>query len=65
MEMLKRLFVEEEGQGMTEYGIVLGVIAVAVVGILVALRGQIVTLFQNAQDAISTAVSGDSTTTTP
>lgn len=55
MEMLKRLFVEEEGQGMTEYGIVLGVIAIAVVGILVALRDQIVTLFTNARDVVTNA----------
>jgi pilus assembly protein Flp/PilA len=55
---LKGLFVEEHGQGMTEYGLVLGVIAVAVVGLLVTLRENIVTLFQ---DAVS-AISGDSTT---
>lgn len=52
MELLKQLVVEEEGQGMTEYGLVLGVIAVAVVGILVSLRGEITTMFQNVLDDI-------------
>jgi len=52
MGLLKQLVVEEEGQGMTEYGLVLGVIAVAVVGILVSLRGEITTMFQNVLDDI-------------
>lgn len=29
MEQIKKLFTEEKGQGMTEYGLVLGLIAVA------------------------------------
>lgn len=58
---MKALFTEEQGQGMTEYGLVLGVIAVAVVTLLVALRGQIVTMFEN----VVAAVSGATTGTTP
>ncbi len=61
-DKLKGLLVEEEGQGMTEYGLVLGIIAIAVVGILVAMREQITTLFNNAKDALSTAGGGDGTT---
>lgn len=45
----------EEGQGMTEYGLVLGVIAIAVVGILITMRGQITQMFQNASDKIQQA----------
>lgn len=52
MELLKNLVVEEEGQGMTEYGLVLGVIAVAVVGILVSLRGEITDMFQSVLDDV-------------
>lgn len=52
MELLKNLMVEEEGQGMTEYGLVLGVIAVAVVGILVSLRGEITDMFQSVLDDV-------------
>ncbi|KGX83387.1 MULTISPECIES: Flp family type IVb pilin [Pontibacillus] len=61
MELLKQLVVEEEGQGMTEYGLVLGVIAVAVVGILVSLRGEITTMFQ---DVLNDIKSRDGSTTT-
>lgn len=32
-EMLKRLVVEEEGQGMVEYGMILGLVAVICVAI--------------------------------
>lgn len=53
LKKIKALFVEEEGQGMTEYGLVLGIIAVAVVGILAALRTQIVAMFNSVKDAIT------------
>jgi pilus assembly protein Flp/PilA len=57
---LKALFTEETGQGMTEYGLVLGLIAVAVVATLVAFRKEIVTIFD---DALKT-VQGRATPTT-
>jgi pilus assembly protein Flp/PilA len=47
MLKIKNLLVEEQGQGMTEYGLVLGLIAVAVVGTLVLLREEIITMFKN------------------
>ena len=34
MEMLKRVWREEEGQALTEYGLILGLIAVVCVGAL-------------------------------
>lgn len=49
---MKALFTEEQGQGMTEYGLVLGVIAVAVVGVLALLRDEILEMFE----AVTTAV---------
>lgn len=45
MEMLKNLLTEEEGQGMAEYALVLGVIAVAVVAVLVTFGDAIVAQF--------------------
>jgi pilus assembly protein Flp/PilA len=44
---IKNLLVEEKGQGMTEYGLVLGLIAVAVVATLVLLRAEIIKMFDN------------------
>jgi pilus assembly protein Flp/PilA len=62
MKKIKALFTEEQGQGMTEYGLVLGIIAVAVVGALALLRGQIVDMF----DKVVAAVTGvNSGTTAP
>lgn len=52
---IKGLLVDEQGQGMTEYGLVLGVIAVGVVGILFALKGNILTLFNRVNTDVSNA----------
>ncbi len=42
------LFKEEEGQGMTEYGLVLGVIAVAVIAVMVLFRDEILKVYNEA-----------------
>ena len=55
MNKMKALLTEEQGQGMTEYGLVLGVIAVGVVTILIAMRTQIEGLFTKAQAALTKA----------
>jgi pilus assembly protein Flp/PilA len=52
MKKLIGLVKEEEGQGLTEYGLVLGLIAVAVVGILAAFRTEIIAMFQTALDTV-------------
>jgi pilus assembly protein Flp/PilA len=49
---LKGILIEEKGQGMTEYGLVLGLIAVAVVVTLVALRKEIIAIFGDALTAV-------------
>jgi pilus assembly protein Flp/PilA len=41
MKKMKALFVEEQGQGMTEYGLILGVIAVGVIVTITTLGGKI------------------------
>ncbi|HJV31579.1 MAG TPA: Flp family type IVb pilin [Bacillales bacterium] len=63
IKKIKALFKEEEGQGMTEYGLVLGVIAVAVVAALVLLREQIIDMFNKVVTAVTGADRGDGTTT--
>jgi pilus assembly protein Flp/PilA len=45
MKKMKALFVEEQGQGMTEYGLVLGAVAVVVVAACLLLKTQITNLF--------------------
>ena len=55
MEMLKNLLTEEEGQGMAEYALVLGVIAVAVVAILITFGEAITDQFQEVIDNFTTS----------
>lgn len=43
---LRNFLQDESGQGMSEYGLVLGVIAVAVIATIVAFREEIVSIFQ-------------------
>ena len=45
--MLKRLWNDEAGQGMTEYGLILGIIAIAVIGALLLMKNKIVNLFDS------------------
>jgi pilus assembly protein Flp/PilA len=54
----KSILKDEQGQGMTEYGLVLGLIAVAVVAILITLRGYIVDLFTKSSTTVDTGVKG-------
>lgn len=61
LSKLKGLVVEEQGQGMTEYGLVLGLIAVAAIAALALLRDEIVTMF----DDVVTLVTNRDTGGTP
>lgn len=62
MNKLKKLFTEEQGQGMTEYGLVLGVIAVGVVAVLIVLKDEILKIFT---DVTTEVKSRPASTTTP
>jgi pilus assembly protein Flp/PilA len=39
MELFKRLWNDEEGQGMVEYGLIIALIAIVVMGALTAMAG--------------------------
>ncbi|AOM83865.1 Flp family type IVb pilin [Salisediminibacterium beveridgei] len=56
MEMMKNLLTEEEGQGMAEYALVLGVIAVGVIAVLVVFGNEIETVFDNIVESFQTEV---------
>jgi pilus assembly protein Flp/PilA len=60
LNKLKGLVVEEQGQGMTEYGLVLGLIAVAAVGALALLRDEIVEMFTDAKNLVENRNTGGS-----
>jgi pilus assembly protein Flp/PilA len=53
MKKMKALLTEEKGQGMTEYALVLGVIAVAIVVILGTLKTQIIAMYQSVVDSLA------------
>jgi pilus assembly protein Flp/PilA len=52
MKKMKALLTEEKGQGMTEYALVLGVIAVAIVVVLGTLKDQIITMYKSVVTAL-------------
>jgi len=52
LKMVKQLFKREEGQGMAEYGLILALVAIAVIAALTALGGGINANFQGVTDAL-------------
>lgn len=52
---LQSLVRDEEGASAVEYGLILGLIAVAVVGILIVMKGDLVTLFEGASEGLAEA----------
>jgi|GEM_PF-705510 len=50
MDKFAELFAVEEGQGMVEYGLIVGLIAIIVIAVFVALGPQIMELFEDALD---------------
>lgn len=62
MTMLKKLWSEERGQGMTEYGLILALIAVVCIGGLVAMGPAIKDKFMAIGDAVKTDPTATPTT---
>ncbi|MCI2257072.1 Flp family type IVb pilin [Domibacillus sp. PGB-M46] len=52
LELMKGLLIEEEGQGMTEYGLILGLIAIAAVAALGFLSDDIRATFEDIADQL-------------
>lgn len=53
--MLSRYLKDESGQALSEYGLLIAVIGVAIVGLLVAFRKEIGDAFTNATKELHTA----------
>jgi pilus assembly protein Flp/PilA len=55
--MIKQFFVEEEGQTLVEYGLLISLIALVVIAVLTLLGGKIKNTFNTASASISTTTS--------
>ena len=62
MNMVKKLWNDEAGQGMVEYGLIIALVAVVAIAGLTAVGGQLDTLFKGIKEKL--APSSTSTTTT-
>ncbi len=52
LSLVKRLLVEEEGQGMAEYGLILALIAVVVIGVLATMGDKLQEVFNQVNDKL-------------
>jgi len=50
LSLLKSLWKEERGQGMTEYGLILALLVIGVIAVLVVMGPKLVQKFQNVSD---------------
>jgi pilus assembly protein Flp/PilA len=55
VDNLIQLLAEEDGQGTTEYSLVLGVIAVGVIGIVLALKLEVYNIYEKSVQVIEQA----------
>ncbi|MEW6228610.1 MAG: Flp family type IVb pilin [Bacillota bacterium] len=58
MALLKRLFHEESAQGMVEYGLIIALVAVALIAVIVGLRGGLRSIFERTQEALENPDTG-------
>jgi len=55
--MLKALWVDESGQGLVEYALIIALVAVGLIAILLVLRNSIGNVFKNAASQLNNAPS--------
>ena len=54
MRDVKNFLMDEDGQGMVEYGLIIGLVALAVIGALAVLGPKIADMSTNASDQLTT-----------
>jgi pilus assembly protein Flp/PilA len=50
LKMFRKLAVEERGQGMTEYGLILALLVIGVIAVLVVMGPKLAQKFKNVSD---------------
>lgn len=63
MEIMKRLVREEEGQGMVEYALIIGLISIAAIAILPGIGTEVKNIFSKIKDALDAATPQTTATT--
>jgi Flp pilus assembly pilin Flp len=58
VNLVKRLWQDEQGQDLAEYGIALAVIAAGVAGVVILVRDGVERLWSDAQVAVDAAANG-------
>ncbi|QGU00115.1 Flp pilus assembly protein, pilin Flp [Candidatus Syntrophocurvum alkaliphilum] len=53
LEIIKRLFKEEEGQGMVEYGLILALVAIVAIGALELIGDGVLDTFTGVAETLS------------
>ena len=61
MEFLKRLWNDEEGQGMVEYGLIIALVSVVAIAALVLVGDQLVIVFNNIVSKLKASPEGGGT----
>lgn len=51
MEIMKRLVQEEEGQGVVEYALIVGLISIAAIALMPSIGTKVTAIFQSILDA--------------
>ena len=59
MKQFMNILRDENGQGMVEYGLILGLIAIVAIGVIALLGGDVKNVFTSAQEKLSSAASGE------
>ena len=57
LTLLKRMLRDERGQGMTEYALIIALVAVAIIAIMIAFRNEIGNVFKAATTTLQNAPS--------
>jgi pilus assembly protein Flp/PilA len=52
IKAIRNFIKDESGQSLSEYGLILGIIAVAAITVLVALKDKLVSVFTKIKDAL-------------
>ena len=52
MNFLKKMFRDQSGQGMVEYGLIIALIAVVVIGVVTLMGGQLQAIFGQILEAL-------------